>query len=68
MELDLFLGIESDVIICVFMAIAVMVVIIALAKTSVALESLGKKKKEVGTDDTRGNKKRSTKANVHKSR
>lgn len=68
MELDLFLGIESDVIICVFMAIAVMVVIIALAKTSVALESLGKKKKEVGNDDVRGDKKRVTKANVHKSR
>ena len=68
MELDLFLGIEPDVIICVFMAIAVMVVIIALAKTSVALESLGKKKKEVGNDDTRGDKKRVTKANVHKSR
>lgn len=69
MELDLFMELDPEVIVRVFAAITVMVAIIMFYKILFVMDtSANKKKKEVGTDDTRGNKKRVTKTNVHKSR
>ena len=69
MRLDLFMELDPEVIVKVFAAITVMVAIIMFYKILFMMDtSANKKKKEVGIDDTRGNKKRVTKTNVHKSR
>lgn len=69
MELDLFMELDPEVIVRVFAAIIGMVAIIMFYKMMFMIEtSANKRKKEVGNDDTRGDKKRVTKANVHKSR
>ena len=69
MDLDLFMELDPEVIVRVFAAITVMVAIIMFYKILFMMDtSANKKKKEVGKDDIRGDKKRVTKANVHKSR
>lgn len=69
MSLDLYMEIQPHVIIYVFISAAVMSVIIALAKTAIALETLNsKKKKEVKKNDNRGNKEGSSKVDVHEPR
>lgn len=66
MELILMTRFEPMVVFAVFCAISLIVLIIAISK--VTLELSNKKKKGEAKDDNRGNKKRSTKTNVHKSR
>lgn len=67
MELDLSLEMCPDMIVRVFCAITLMVFAIALFKSIVTITkcSKTKEKKEVESDDNRGNQKRSTKTDVH---
>lgn len=67
MELDLSLEMCPDMIVRVFICIALMVAIAILAKVAIvsAKYSKTKDKKEVESDDDRGNQKRSTKTDVH---
>ena len=63
MELELFLELCPDVIVKVFVCITVIIGILAISK--VALAGSKTTKKEVKTDDSRRDKKRSTKTDVH---
>ena len=69
MELKLELSIFPEVIVYVFCAIVAMILILTAGKILVVqLATRKTKTKEVKEDDNRGDKKRSPKTNVHKSR
>ena len=67
MGLDLSLEMCPDMIFRVFVCIALMVMIAILAKAAIVTSQYNKPKdkKEVESDDDRGNQKRSTKNDVH---
>lgn len=65
MELILMTRFEPMVVFAVFCAISLIVLIIAISKVTIELSN---KKKGEEKNDNRGNKKRSSKTNVHKSR
>jgi hypothetical protein len=66
MGLELYLELHPNVIVDVFICITIIIAILTISKVAISEDK--KTKKEVKKDDNRGNKKRSTKANVHKSR
>ena len=65
MELELFLKVNPEVVIAIFVSIAVIVAILVIGKVVLAKKP---KIKEVKKDDNSGDKEGSTKTNVHKSR
>lgn len=67
MRLDLYLDLCPETIVNVFICITVMVVMALFTKGAIVSSKQGKskEKKEVESDDNRGNQKRSTKTDVH---
>lgn len=65
MELELFLKVNPEVVIAIFVSIAVIVAILVIGKIVLAKKP---KIKEVKKDDNSGDKEGSTKTDVHKSR
>ena len=68
MELYLELSLYPNVITHVFYAIVLLIAVLAITKVIVVSMATNRPKKEVIKDDNSGNKKRSSKTNVHKSR
>ena len=68
MELELMLYMYPETVICVFIAITLIVYIVVAGKINTLREQNKSITKEVQKDDNRGNKKGSSKTNVHKSR